>query len=107
MTTAYIFSSLATAQAVQAAVDAALVYPSPGINVGGGTHVPGPFVTQTYRAAIKHPTLNSWAYVVDSTSTPALQTAAAIAKLQASAVILSSTVGLDPSWTPTPVLSQT
>jgi hypothetical protein len=72
MINGYIFTSLASAQACQAAVDAALGYPRVGVNVGAGVHVP-PFTTQTYAAPVQNfADAAQWAYVADGITSPVL-----------------------------------
>lgn len=100
--TAYIFASLAAAQACAPVVDAAQGYPRAGVEVGGGAHVKdvsgGPFVTATYAQPIKHPTLAQWAYLADAVTTPALAP-------QAATLGLPAPVPLDATWTPTAVIA--
>ncbi len=67
---AYIYPAKASAQALQAIVDAANGYPKAGVDVPGGRHVPGPFVTLTYAAVIQHPTLSLWSYLADGVTAP-------------------------------------
>jgi hypothetical protein len=90
---AYVFSSLAAAQACQTAVDAAQGFPRAGVNVGGGAHVEPPFVTQTYQTVIQHPTQALWAYPSDTVTTPVLS-------VGPTAVTLPAPTSLDATWTP-------
>jgi hypothetical protein len=90
---AYIFSALASAAACAPVVDAQQGYPRPGFNVGGGLHVPGPFVTVTYAVPLAHPTLPEWAYVADVVTQPALSPDALLLSLPVPVL-------LDASWFP-------
>jgi hypothetical protein len=94
MTTAYVFSTLAAAQACAAAVDAAMGYSRPGDNVGPGMHAPAAdSVTSTYAAIHTHPTLPLWAYPVDPNTTGILGPLALSLGLPIPTV-------LDAGWTP-------
>ena len=100
---AYVFASLAGAQACAPVVDTNQGYPKAGTEVGGGLHAKdvggGPFKTVTYWVPLQHPTLPQWAYLADSVTTPALTP-------QAIALGLPIAVTLDATWTPTnPVAS--
>jgi hypothetical protein len=60
--------SLADAAAYQAAVDASLGLPRPGLDCPGGIHQPGGGVTTHYGVALKHPTLTTGVfYPMDGT----------------------------------------
>jgi len=97
MITAYVFSTLSAAQACQAPVDAALGYPSTGVNVGNGPWVNPPVVTETYAVPVQHPTLQLWAYPADSVTVPILSDPATAAALN-----LPAPTTLDATWTPAP-----
>lgn len=95
--TAAVFVTRADADAYSAAVDARLGYPKPGIDVGGGKHVPPPqSATARYGDVQKHPTLAQWAYPSDP-----VVTAAAVA-LPGGAVVQP----LDATWAPVTGISQ-
>jgi|SRR6185312_10961525 len=68
---AFIFNSLAAAQAAVAAVDPPLGMPIAGRDVGGGAHVPASeSVTQTYAAIFQNATGALWALLADAKTTP-------------------------------------
>jgi hypothetical protein len=90
---AYVFPTLAAAQACIPIVDASLGYPKAGVNVGGGIHVSPLFVTLTYATVLAHPTLPEFAYPADAVSTPILVPKTAQLGLPA-------TTQLDTSWIP-------
>ena len=72
----YSFPTLPGAQACQQAVDAAVGYPRPGINVGGGIHAPpAQTTTTTYAAPI--PLAGAFYYPADATTAPVLAPLAA------------------------------
>lgn len=64
---AVVFAALAVANPFAAAVDASFGYPSNGVDIGGGIHVP-PAQSRTlrYAALQQHHTLSLWAYLYDS-----------------------------------------
>jgi hypothetical protein len=66
----YVLAIEATAASLQASVDAEQGYPKAGVNVGGGIHMSGPFVTQTHAFPLQHPTLAEWAYPADGVTVP-------------------------------------
>lgn len=89
--------------ATAALVDKSLGYPKPGIDIGGGAHVPpAQSITTTYETPIQHPvTLTLWAYPVDATvnaaaTAPSLSTAE---QSQLSTTVASA-APLDATWTP-------
>lgn len=98
MTTAYVFPSLATAQALAPVVDASVGLPAFGTDVGAGLHVIPTAQTLTYAMPIKHPTLALWAYPADARINQAVLPNAVTLGIPAPTV-------LDASWTgATPVL---
>lgn len=80
----YIASALATAQGWSATVDAAQGYPSFGVDVGDGLHVP-PAQSETfhYGPLFAHPTQQEWAYWSDAVSAAALAATAGLPAPQA------------------------
>jgi len=68
----YVFPTQAGAAACASEVDSTVGYPKPGINVGGGTHVPpAQSVTQTYFVPIQNAAnALQWAYIADSVTMP-------------------------------------
>lgn len=69
---AIIFDSAQNAQIFSDKIDAAYGYPSQGVNIGDGVHVPcicptpGCLrVTTHYSIPFKHPTQSLWAYIAD------------------------------------------
>lgn len=87
--TALVFATQAEADAYAAKVDAAYGYPKPGVNVGGGIHVPAEQSrTLRHDNVLEKPvTKDAWAYPVD---------AAVLAKEPAPAGKTATT--LDASW---------
>lgn len=75
---AYIFTSLAQAQAAVAAMDAPTAfgpYPKAGANIGGGIHAPAAqSQTLTYGAIWQNVAATQWAYVQDANSGALLPT---------------------------------
>jgi hypothetical protein len=66
------FPDLASAQVVQAQVDAALGYPKAGVDVGGGVHVPpSQSITTTYMQPVPLATVG-YGYPVDAVIAPVL-----------------------------------
>lgn len=66
----YVFTTLADAQAKSSAVDATQVFPLPGVETGGGVHVPdpntgGPFACTHYADIIAKPDGTAWALPSD------------------------------------------
>ena len=74
MSSSYVFTTLAPATACQVAVDTKLVFPWPGLDVGGGIHAPpSQSQTTTYAQVTPHPTVvGSYLYPADSVTTPIL-----------------------------------
>lgn len=89
--TAIVCLAQSDADTYSAAIDAKLGYPKPGVDIGGGIHVPpAQSVTVRYGLVQKHPTLAQWAYPDD-----AAVIGAAIALPVGATVQL-----LDATWTP-------
>jgi hypothetical protein len=65
--------SLASCQSIEAQVDAILVYPRTGVDIGGGLHAPAwQTTTQTYAAPVALATPGQYGYPVDAINTVAL-----------------------------------
>ncbi|NBW08766.1 MAG: hypothetical protein EBR82_12155 [Caulobacteraceae bacterium] len=87
---AAVFSSLTSALAFASSVDAALGYPEPGTDIGGGQHADGAQAQSTaYSSVIIHPTKALWAYVADAVTLPIMDAATA-----------ATVVDLDSTWWP-------
>jgi len=68
---AFIFATLAGAQAAVAAIDPPLGMPVAGRDVGDGLHVPAAqSVTKTYAAVYENAAGTLWAMLADATTTP-------------------------------------
>lgn len=68
---AFIFSSLANAQAARVAIDAATNMPLAGVNIGQGPWAPAAqSVTTTYAAIYQNAAGTQWALIADATTTP-------------------------------------
>ena len=81
---AYIFNSLASAQAAQVAIDATepngAAYPVAGINFGGGVHAPAAqSATKTYAGIYQRPDGLAWAMLADGVTGPTASIRAASA----------------------------
>lgn len=94
--TAIVCLAQSDADTYSAAVDAKLGYPKPGVNIGGGIHVPpAQSVTTRYADVQKHPTLAQWSYPDDAAVIGA-----------AIALPVGATVqALDATWAPAVVVT--
>lgn len=80
----YVFATQAKAQACQAAVDAAMAMPHPGVNAGSGAHAPAnQSATVTYFVPVQNPNTLQWGYLADANTTPILTPLAATLNLPA------------------------
>lgn len=92
---AYIFALQTDAQSFQAKCDQVLGYPKPGVDIGGGTHVPPAESVTTHEADVrKHPTLSQWAHQ----STPNVDGALATVKAGLPGLTVTAPVTLDSTW---------
>jgi hypothetical protein len=89
MSNAFVFPSQGAALAVAAIVDAQQGYPKPGVDVGGGIHVPpAQSITTTYAVPTSPDGGATWSYPADAVTTAALATPQAATALAAQAVVL-------------------
>lgn len=97
--TGYVFSLQATALTFRSNVDSLCGYPKPGVDIGGGIHVPpAQSVTVHAHMVLPHPTLAEWAHLIS-----AEVSAVAAQAATASATVLPAVTTLDATWFPASV----
>lgn len=97
---ALVFTVQADANGYSAAVDAKLGYPKPGVDIGGGIHVPpAQSVTVRYGNVFPHPTLPQWMYP-DNPTQPSVEPN--VTK-QVPVPVTASEQTIDATWFPTAV----
>lgn len=101
--TGIVFSVQTDATRLQRAVDGLLGYPRDGVDVGGGRHVSPTFRTERHNTVLPHPTLPSWAVIVDG----AVESVDGLSRTidgTLTSVDTALAVTLDATWTPTVTL---
>jgi len=92
---AFIFVAATDAQSTQSDCDTRLGYPKPGVDIGGGVHVPPAQSSTVHEAPVlKHRTLTQWAFL----STPNVQAILPTVKADLPAVTIGTATALDATW---------